>query len=107
MASGFPVLVHQSGYFSAEGIVYREANVFAFGQAVTQIRGERGDMEECERMYREVLAMRQTLFGDSHPDVARSLRDLARFLLASGRAAEAEPLYGLPECGVMGEYEEG
>ena len=44
-------------------------------------------------MQREGLALRKKLFGNEHPDVARSLNNLAEVISAQGRPAEAESLF--------------
>ena len=41
---------------------------------------------------RRALAIDEQSFGTEHPDVARDLNNLARWLQAANRLAEAEPL---------------
>jgi tetratricopeptide (TPR) repeat protein len=53
----------------------------------------KGDYAAAEPLYREALAMRRKLLGDEHPDVARSLDNLATLLREKGDYAAAEPLY--------------
>ena len=52
-----------------------------------------GRYEEAEPLYQRALAMRTRLLGDEHPDVARSLNNLALLYKNQGRYGEAEPLY--------------
>src|ERR1043166_8070410 len=50
-------------------------------------------MAESETVQREALAIRRKLYGNEHRDVATSLDNLARLLLAQGKAAEAEATF--------------
>ncbi len=52
-----------------------------------------GRYAEAEPLYREALAIRETVLGKAHPDYAESLNNLAGLLEATGRYAEAEPLF--------------
>jgi Tfp pilus assembly protein PilF len=49
---------------------------------------------KAEAMHRRALALRKKLFGDEHPDVARSLDKLALSLYQQGKYAQAEDLNG-------------
>ena len=44
-------------------------------------------------MLRRALEIRKKVLGENHPDVARSLGNLAGLLQAQNKLAEAEPLY--------------
>ena len=50
------------------------------------------EYDEAERHYADALAMRRRLFGDLHPDVARTLRGYSALLRRRDRFDEAEPL---------------
>ena len=52
-----------------------------------------GEYTSAEAMHRDALALRKTLFGDEHPDVAASLHGLAEDLRNQHRFAEAEPVF--------------
>ena len=48
---------------------------------------------EAEKAYRDVLAIRQKLLGEEHPDTALSYNNLAANLNAQGKHREAQPLF--------------
>ncbi|MEA5544236.1 tetratricopeptide repeat protein, partial [Limnoraphis robusta CCNP1324] len=48
---------------------------------------------EVEPLYRRSLAILEKALGSEHPDVARSLNNLASLYSSQGRYTEAEPLY--------------
>ncbi|MFM6897221.1 MAG: tetratricopeptide repeat protein, partial [Microcystis panniformis] len=48
---------------------------------------------EAEPLYQQTLAMLKRLLGKEHPDVAKSLNNLANLYDSQGRYTEAEPLY--------------
>jgi tetratricopeptide (TPR) repeat protein len=48
---------------------------------------------EAKLLYAEALAMRKRLLGCEHPDVAKSLNNLALLYRFQGRYSEAEPLF--------------
>src|SRR5262249_43517836 len=52
-----------------------------------------GQFEAAERLYRQSLAIKQKLFGPSHPDLAMTINNLAVISKAQGKFAEAESLY--------------
>jgi tetratricopeptide (TPR) repeat protein len=52
-----------------------------------------GRFAEAEPPIRQSLAIREKLLGGDHPEVARSLNNLADLYQRQGRAADAEPLY--------------
>jgi tetratricopeptide (TPR) repeat protein len=54
---------------------------------------EEGDFENAERNYRQALALRQKLFGDEHPDVILSLRQLAQLYVMRNEFAKGEKAY--------------
>ena len=76
---------HQSAFAS-------EALATVLNQAGFYLR-KQGRYGEAEPFLVEALALRQQLLGESHPDVARSLANLAELYRAQGRYREAEPLY--------------
>ena len=47
----------------------------------------------AERLYREALRLQRVTLPAGHSGIARSIADLAKLLLATGRHNEAEPLY--------------
>jgi serine/threonine protein kinase/Tfp pilus assembly protein PilF len=52
-----------------------------------------GLFDDAEAQLRRALLMRQSVLGESHPDVASSLDDLAGLMLEKGDYSAAEPLY--------------
>jgi len=56
------------------------------------VRGYRGDDEASIEMYRRVIAIREDALGD-HPELARSIANLAVAYSRLGRNDEAEPLF--------------
>ena len=52
-----------------------------------------GRYEEAEPLYLQALQLTRSLLGESHPDVATSLNNLAELYRSQGRYEEAEPLY--------------
>jgi tetratricopeptide (TPR) repeat protein/transcriptional regulator with XRE-family HTH domain len=54
---------------------------------------ERGQYMEAEPLYRRAVSIREKALGPRHPDVARSLSDLALLYLGRGEYEQAEPLY--------------
>ncbi|MDE3052029.1 MAG: tetratricopeptide repeat protein, partial [Nitrospirota bacterium] len=48
--------------------------------------------EKAEPLYRRALAIRERALGPSHPEVAKTLEDLANVLRKVGRADEAVSL---------------
>jgi serine/threonine protein kinase len=57
---------------------------------LAEARGELGDLEAAERLFREALAMRQRLLPPDHPDVGAALSDLGSMLADQGALDEAE-----------------
>jgi len=51
-----------------------------------------GQPEKAEPFYRRALAIRQKALGPSHPEVAKTLEDLASVLRKLGRSTEAVAL---------------
>ena len=54
---------------------------------------QHGDLDECEKFYRESLAMKRVLLGDKHPEIAAGLENLAMSLQDKGDLAGAETMY--------------
>ncbi|MGJ3252362.1 MAG: tetratricopeptide repeat protein [Elainellaceae cyanobacterium] len=54
---------------------------------------ERGNLNEAETLYQEVLVLSQNLFGDRHSYVATILNNLAGLYDSRGNYTEAESLY--------------
>ena len=52
-----------------------------------------GQYQEEEQLYREALAMKKILLGDSHPAIAAGLNNVAFSLQAQGKYDAAEALY--------------
>ncbi|MDQ1589703.1 MAG: hypothetical protein QOG71_330 [Pyrinomonadaceae bacterium] len=53
----------------------------------------RGRLQAAESLYAKALAIRETLLGSEHPDVASSLHNQAWLLYDQGKYGEAEPIY--------------
>ncbi len=51
-----------------------------------------GHNDECERLYRQASESLRTINGQDHPETLVSINDVALFLNATKRPAEAEPL---------------
>ena len=54
---------------------------------------ELGQYAEAEPLYQRALKIDEKALGPQHPDVARSLNNLALLYYAQGKYGEAEPLY--------------
>ena len=54
---------------------------------------KQGRYEAAEPLFLQALALRKKLLGESHPDVAQSLNNLALLYDSQGRYDEAESLY--------------
>ena len=52
-----------------------------------------GRYEQVEPLMQRALAIRETILGPEHPEVAERLHDLARLYTDQGRYSDAEPLY--------------
>ncbi len=50
---------------------------------------DRKEVADCVRILEEALAIRRTILGEQHPDVARDLNQLAEALMARGDSAAA------------------
>lgn len=59
---------------------------------LAQLRVVQGQPEKAEPLYRRALAIRGRALGSSHPEVAKTLEDLANALRKLGRADEAVSL---------------
>ncbi len=62
---------------------------FECKSVVANILRDEGNYAAAEPMYREVLAGRARVLGESHPSTQTSRRDLAKLLRATGREREA------------------
>jgi CII-binding regulator of phage lambda lysogenization HflD len=56
------------------------------------LRHSEAQFASAEPLYRRALAIDEASYGESHPNVARNLNNLASLLYATNRLAEAEPL---------------
>jgi CHAT domain-containing protein/tetratricopeptide (TPR) repeat protein len=54
---------------------------------------ERQKFGEAQPLFEKILEIRRRLFGDDHPDSARSYRTLGLILQAQGKYAGAQPLF--------------
>jgi tetratricopeptide (TPR) repeat protein len=54
---------------------------------------QQGRYDDAIRLTSEALAIREKLLGPDHPDLAKSLNNLAQLYVEKGRLTEAEPLY--------------
>jgi tetratricopeptide (TPR) repeat protein len=52
-----------------------------------------GDVDGCEKYFRESLAMNRRLLGDKHPEIANGLENVAMSIQDKGDLAGAEKLY--------------
>jgi tetratricopeptide (TPR) repeat protein len=52
-----------------------------------------GDYDRALPLYKQALAIRQTVLGENHPDTATSLNNLAVLYYSQGDYARALPLY--------------
>jgi serine/threonine-protein kinase len=75
--------------------------------SISTILKFRGDPVRSESFAREALEIRRALYGDRHPDVANSLRDVANAASSNGRHDEAERLLREALVMVRGFYPEG
>lgn len=48
---------------------------------------------EAEQSYRQVLELKEMLYGDEHPDLIRTIDNVATMLIEQGRPDEAESCY--------------
>jgi tetratricopeptide (TPR) repeat protein len=55
-------------------------------------RFEQGKLDQAEPLYGRALAIWERLYGPAHPAVVKTLQHQARFLRATGRAAEADAI---------------
>ncbi|NJR51996.1 MAG: tetratricopeptide repeat protein, partial [Leptolyngbyaceae cyanobacterium CSU_1_3] len=85
------VLAQEERSFSAEQTTaLKEAK--RLEQQVEQLY-EQGKLNEAIPLAEQALTIRKSILGESHPDVATSLTDLAVLYRNQGRYAEAESLY--------------
>jgi Tfp pilus assembly protein PilF len=59
-------------------------------QHLGRVLAKQSKMEEAESYYREAVAFQRGRFGEAHPDVARSLRELGAFLSRNEKNDEGE-----------------
>ena len=57
-----------------------------------QLYVAQGQPGKAEALYRRALSIRQRALGPSHPEVAKTLEDLANVLRKLGRSSEAVAL---------------
>jgi hypothetical protein len=67
------------------------AEVPALLEKATALEGQ-GKFAEAEPLYRKIVAIREDVLGDRHPDTADGINSLANNLDYQGRTREAEPL---------------
>jgi serine/threonine protein kinase/Tfp pilus assembly protein PilF len=60
---------------------------------IGKVYSDLGHYTNAEAMHRKALALRKKLLGSEHPDVARSLNNIAGVLKQQGKLAEAENLF--------------
>lgn len=59
---------------------------------LARMAAERGDLQEAEALYREMLALAQARYGEDHPNLPVTLNNLGTALIDQRRFAEAVPL---------------
>lgn len=59
---------------------------------MSQLASALGPGEEAQGLLESILAIRRQMYGDTHPDVAKSLQDLARLLTGLNQYERAELL---------------
>ena len=62
-------------------------------QSGQQCIDDQGKYGEAEELYKRALAIREKALGVNHPDVARTLTNLAMLYWTQGKYREAEGLY--------------
>ncbi|KAG8829158.1 hypothetical protein FRC18_009510 [Serendipita sp. 400] len=65
--------------------------VLALGNLASTLR-DRGELEEAERIQRDVLASRVEILGPRHPDAVKAMSNLAYTLHSRGQLEEAEKM---------------
>ncbi|MCC3494179.1 MAG: tetratricopeptide repeat protein [Microcoleus sp. PH2017_16_JOR_D_A] len=60
---------------------------------MAELYRSQGRYRDAEPLYKQALEMWQRLFSDDHPDLAKSLNNLASLYRSQGRYRDAEPLY--------------
>jgi tetratricopeptide (TPR) repeat protein len=61
-------------------------------QSLALLRHALGDLDECDAILEDVLAIRRRVFGDAHAGTLQVVADLGSTRLQRGRLKEAEPL---------------
>ncbi|MCX4152255.1 MULTISPECIES: tetratricopeptide repeat protein [Paraburkholderia] len=62
-------------------------------QGMASVVSRQGRPQEAEALFRNVLALRQALYGENHPSVATAMMGLAYPLIDQRRFSEAEELF--------------
>ncbi len=60
--------------------------------SVALLREKRNQLDEADKLYRQIIQIRQSFLGDSNHDTINAKNNLCQFLTQNGRAAEAEPI---------------
>jgi tetratricopeptide (TPR) repeat protein len=83
-------LIVLAGPVQAQQSPLDEAN--ALNEQIVKLYGE-GKYSDAEPLCMRALAISEKALGPDHPDVAKSLNNLASLYRNQGRYGEAEPLY--------------
>jgi len=59
---------------------------------LASVKGDRGQLEEAERLFRGALDRQRSVLGDHHPSTLQTANDLGSLLIARGQLEEAEVL---------------
>ena len=68
-------------------------DVASAANSAARFLGARGRYQEAEQLFRQVLAVRDRLLGDAHPDTLATRNEVAWMLAKQGRYEEAEEHY--------------
>ena len=79
--------LHQAGNASSPLVLASLAH------KVAAYLGDHGRYLEADPLFQRALSMREQVLGPDHPDVARTLHDLANLYRAQGKYLEADLLY--------------
>jgi tetratricopeptide (TPR) repeat protein len=80
-----------ASWIKRDGMEFAEAGRLLH-QTASYLHG-RGQYAEAEPLLKRAMEIRRTALGETHPDYATSLNNLAGLYDAMGRHGEAEPLY--------------
>ena len=61
--------------------------------ALALLYRDQGEYEKAERLFLEVLAIREQILGGNHPRTTTSLHNLALLYYNQGKLEQAEPLF--------------